>query len=369
MKTRVFMGFVSAVVATLLLAGCSQPAAAPTQAPPASTKAPATVQPASALTQAVEPTKPAAAAPTPTVASAATTGFPEKGKSVSLIIPWPAGGGADVAARVLAVPLEKELGVPVQIVNKGGAGSQVGLSDLAVAKPDGYTICYANLPTTPAIYFDEERKAVFARKDFQTVALHSVDPYGVGVKASSPYKSIADLVEAAKVNPEKVKIGVFGRTDPGNMAAVQLQQASSTKFATVMFDGAAPTITAVLGGHVDAAFVALSPMLAQVKSGELRVIGVMDKEESPFAKGVKTLDAQGYKIFWVLSRGVVAPGGTPKPAVDALSAAIKRAMQSGDHNKKMEEMFQVPKYLDATQYGAYWDESEASVKPLMQLVR
>lgn len=362
MKYRfvLFLGVATAAVA-LLVAGCGQTAGPESKAPTAQPKA---TQPSGAA-QAATPAK-AAEAAKPTVEPAKKTDFPAKGRAVSLIVPYPAGGGSDIGARVLAPLWERELGTSVEILNKGGAGSQVGVTELARAKPDGYTIGYPNWPTIITMYLDSDRKAVFGRKDFQTVGLHLFDPIAVAVKAGSPYKSLKDLVDAALANPEKIKVSDTGLLSPDHLTILQLQRLTGAKFANVHFEGGAPAVTALLGGHTDAAFGGLSPFLPQVRNGELRVLATMDREETKFIPGVKTAEAQGFKLNFGLSRGFIAPAGTPKEVVGLLSAAMKRAMDKDEHKKKMDEMGQTPRYLDPDQFAAFWDSLETEVKPLVE---
>ena len=177
-RSKVFGLCVSAVASlALFAAACSSPAA------PAPTTAPA----APAAPKAAEPTKAPAAAPAqPTAAPAPKATYPEKGKAITMIVPFGAGGSTDIGARLLAVGMEKELGTPVNVQNKGGAGSQTGLTELAGAKPDGYTIGFANLPTANLVYSDPDRKANFSAKSFQPIGSQVVDPSAIGVAANSP---------------------------------------------------------------------------------------------------------------------------------------------------------------------------------------
>src|SRR5512139_2410738 len=134
------------------------------------------------------------AAPT----AAGTAEYPAKGRTITIIVPSTAGGGTDTATRMLAPILEKDLGVPIQIVNKPGASMQIGLSEVAAAKPDGYTLVMSVLPTAASIYLDPERKATFTRKNLQPIALVYEAPFCVWVLASSPYKTLKDVADAAK---------------------------------------------------------------------------------------------------------------------------------------------------------------------------
>lgn len=357
---RLFLSLVALLaLASFLVAGCSQSAASsPTQAPAASNKA-------------AEPTKaPAAPQPTTAPAPAKKVNYPVKGKAVMMIVPFDAGGATDIQARVLAPLLEKELGTPVEVVNKPGAGSQIGLTELAAAKPDGYTIGFAMNPTASTIYLDPERKASFNRKSFVQVAQHSADPQVVAVKGDGPYKSVKDLVEAAKANPGKVTATCGAIMGDNQLAVMLWEKQASVKFPVVnITTGGAALIATVMGGHTDFVVNSVGNFAPQVKSGELRVIGVMDKERSPFVPDSPTMAEQGYKVEMVSSKGVNLPAGTPQEIVDVLSGAVKKAMDSDEHKKKMADMFLTQKYLDANQYTAAWDDIENSVKPLLEEAR
>ena len=359
MKLPVANLAVALLLASLLALGCSQPAAAPTQ-PPASPSKP------TETTKAAEPTK--AAAPTATIASAKSS-FPQQGKSITLIVPWPAGGGTDISGRTLAAGLEKELGVPVQVVNKAGAGSQVGITELTQSKPDGYTLAYVSLPGGLVTYLDPERKAVYSRKQIQPVALHAVGPGTIAVKADAPYKDLTGFVEAAKANPNKLKVGLAGIMTLGHFEILQLQQITGAKFSLVQFDGAAPAMTAVLGGHVDAYISSMSDHLPHVKSGNARVLGVADTAPSKMLPGVKTFEEQGYKMTGYLSQGLIAPAGVPKDILATISAAAKRAMSTEEHAKKLEELGTEVRYKDTAEFEKFWDDLEASTKQLIPLAK
>lgn len=343
---------VAAISACLILAACG-PAAAPTQAPAAPTKAAAAAQ---------STTMPAQ----PTAAPAKKTAFPEKGKAISLIVAWPAGGGVDIGARMLAPLLEKELGVPIQIVNKAGASGQVGETELINAKPDGYTIGTTLVPGTITVYLDPVRKAPYSRKNFQPVALHVSEPAVIAVKSDSPYKTAKDLIEAAKAAPEKVKMSSSGIMSPAHLGVLVMEKATGTKFTIAQFEGAAPARIALLGGHVDANVGWGADYLPQVKSGDIRLIGIMDKERSKFYPDVSTMQELGYNITWASSRGYCLPAGTPQEVVDVLAAAFQKTINSDEHKQKAADAALPLKYMNPSQFGTYWDETEGVVKPLIQ---
>jgi len=367
---RLFLSFAAMVaLASTLLTGCSQATPpTPTQAPPTTSKA---AEPAKASAPASAPTAAptAAAAAAPTSVPAKKVDFPEKGKTLSLIIGYAAGGGADIAARILAVGLEKELGAPVQVVNRAGAGSQVAISSVQTAKPDGYTIGYANFPNMITIYQDPERKATFTRKDFLPIAMHVTDPMAYAVNADSPIKNVQDLVNAAKGNPEKIKVGHSGILSNEHLGYLQLQKATGVKLGIVAFDGAAPEIAALLGGHIDVAGGGFSSFLSQAKSGNARIIATFANEGKQFGVDVNTMDEQGFKGYFALSRGWFVPAGTPKEVVDSLNAAFKKTMNSEEQKAKILDIGQVTQYMDPAQFSSYWEGMEASIQPLMELAK
>ncbi len=341
-------------VVSLVVVGCSQssPAPAPTKAP--------------------EPTKPAVAQPTPAPAAQPTSAVAPTQKAswkpdrpVSIIVAWAAGGTNDIAARILAPFMEKELGTSVQVVNKAGAGGQVGFTDIAQAKPDGLTLGLMVLPPAINVYMNPAVKPQFNRDSFIPIAAFALEPMIMGVKTESPYKSAKDLVEAAKANPEKIKVASTGISATTHMQVLALQKAAGVKFARVQFDGDSQAVAALLGGHVDVASVSPAGMLSQVKSGTIRVIGYCSKDPLKFYPDVKGFPAQGYDVDIPVSRGIVVPKGTPQEVVDTLKVAMDKISANPDFNKKAEEAGLVTRYMDQAAYIKHWDQMDAMVKPLL----
>ena len=304
-------------------------------------------------------------------AVATAADFPAKGKSITMILGTSAGGSTDVGARILAAALEKDLaatGTRIQVENKPGAGWQIGLTALARSKPDGYTIGFTILPQTITNYLDPERKAVFERKSFQPLGMQVVDPGVIAVKATSPYKTLKDVIDAAKANPNKLKASATGILSDDHLAVLQLQKLTDTKFAIVQFDGSAKAMTALLGGHTDVYFGNVGDTFPQAKAGEVRVLAVLDDDESKFLPG-KTSFSQGIKLESSSSRGLSAPAGTPKEIVDFLAAAIKKAIADPEHTKKMDEQGLTVRYMEPTRMEKYWADMEEQIKPLMSIAK
>lgn len=351
----------------VLLAACSPAAApAPTAVPAKPTDAPKAAAPTTASAPAAPTTAPA---PQPTAAPKAPA-WPEKGKTLTIIVPNPAGGTNDLTSRIMAPFLEKELGISVNIVNKSGAATQTGITELALSKPDGYTIGNTALPGTLTVYLDPDRKAAFAKKDLAPIANHNVDAGAIGVKADSPFKTLKDLVDAAKKDPKGLKAATDGLMGSDHMATLQFEKVAGVDFTLVHFDGGAPASTALAGGHVDLRVGKVGSLLSMVKSGQVRILGVMDKKKSALVPDAETLETQGYKgYYWYNATGFSAPAATPKEVIDILSAAIKKTLDNEDQKKKLDELALVPMYMNPDDYSKYWADYEEIVKPLIPLAK
>lgn len=359
---RLLISIAAAMVAvSVLVTGCAQSSPAPIP-----TKVPAAVP-----TKAAEPTKtsaaPAAAQPTAALA-ARKVDWPEKGKTITIIVPFGA-GAADSQARIMAAFLEEELGIPVQVVNKPGAASQTGLTELAKSKPDGYTVGLTPLPTAYNTYLDPERKAAYGRKDLVQVANQVVDPEAIGVRADSPYKTLKDLLDAAKARPGELKAATAGLLGNDHLGILLIGQTAGVKLNPVHFDGGGAAVTALLGGHVDLGVHTIGAFAPSAKGKKARLLAVMDRERSKFFPDVPTMDELGYKGQMGSYRGFSVPAGTPKEIVDILSAAIRKGSETEGVKKKMDEMMLPQRYMDAAEYTRYWDEFEAQAKPLLEIAR
>ncbi len=351
-------------VVTLAVTACTTaaPAPAPTSAPaarateapkPAATSAPA-AQPAATAAPAAQAAAPAVGKP---------VDWPKK--SIQMIIPWDAGGSTDVGFRMIAPLMEKTLGQPIEIVNKPGAGSQVGIAELAKAKPDGYTIGNISAPAVQTIYLDPDRKATFTLDSFDPIGLHVFDPGAIYVAADSKYKTLKDVIDDAKANPEKIKASTTGVLGDDHLSILSFQRATGVKFAVVHFTGSAPVQTAMLGGHIDVAFNNVGDFMSQVKGGKMRAIAILDKQRSRFFPDVPTAEEQGIKLYSSSSRGLAAPKGTPKEIVWAISQAMQQAMKDPEVSKKMDEAALTQQYMNPDEFSKYMKDFEEQVKPLI----
>ncbi len=345
---------------SLAVAGCSQAAPAPTP-----------VQPTAAPTKvaAAEPAK--AAEPTKTAAPATKKiDYPEKGKPVTVIVPWPAGAqGNDLWGRLVSSYLEKELGTPFQVVNKPGASSQIGMTELARAKPDGYTLGCTSTITTVTTYLDPERQAIFTRKSFQPISVVGMEPVGLYVKADSPYKTAKDLFDAVKANPGRIKIGDNGAKSPTHLTGLAIAKAAGVQWTSVHFDGDPANTSAVLGGHTEGGVTGIPGQVPLHKSGQIRILGYTSKNQAKLVPDVKPLPSQGYDVDVQLSRAFVAPAGVPKEIIELLDTTIRKMTASAEFQKKAEEAGLMLEYMNTEQFAAHWDDLDAKSQPLIELAK
>lgn len=336
----------------LLVAACSSTPPAPTPAP---TQVPA--KPAPTTAAAAPAAGPTVAPAQPTTAPAAKIDFPTK--PISMIIPFPPGGSTDVGGRIVGALLEKELGQPVQVVNKGGAGGQLGWTDLALAKPDGYTIGMINLPHLPAVVVDPTRKAAFKQEDIVALASQALDPTQVAVAGDSPYKTFKDLVDDAQKRGKQIKVGIVGIMQDDEIGYLQTAEAAKFNLQPVRFDGAGPAITALLGGHIDVTFCTVGDNYVQAKSGKIKVLAVLDKERTTkFFPDVPTMKELGYgELLSASTRGFAVPKGMPEPIMAKLEAALLKVMRSEDHVKKIEDAGQPVKIMERAEFTKYYNNS------------
>ncbi len=293
--------------------------------------------------------------------------WPARGKTMTLIVGFAAGGSSDVGARILAGGLEKVLGTKVEVQNKPGASGQLGYTAIARAKPDGYTFGVATLPGIMVSCLDPDRKAAYTKDSFQPVALQVVDAGILAVRTDSPYKTLKDVIDDARARPKKVTITTTGIQTGDHFEILELQKAAGVQFAIVHFDGGSTAMTALLGKKVDAYVGNIGDIRSQLSAGEIRVLGVMDKEESPFVPGAKTFTAQGVPVVGGSLRGYLLPAGTPRPIVQKLSAAIKTALESPEVKSGLDKLGLRVRYLGVEDYTAMWNDYASSVKDLIPL--
>ena len=292
-------------------------------------------------------------------------------KPVQLMVAYPAGGSTDIAARILAAIAEKDLGQSIVVVNKGGAGGQVGWTEMARVKPDGYYMGFINLPALNTVILDPDRKAAFGIDAFVPVINQVLDPGIIWVKGDSPYKTLKDLIDAAKKNPQKISAATTGILSDDHLAILMMEEAApGAMFRIVHFEGGAPVMTAVMGGHIDCAFDNVGSVFRRIKTGELRALAVMDTQRSPFIPDVPTMPELGYKtVISSSTRGIAVPKGTPQPVVKRLEQSLKKAIDDPEHLKKMQEAGLQLRVMLGEEYAKYYRDLHAKAAKYTEWAR
>jgi tripartite-type tricarboxylate transporter receptor subunit TctC len=252
---------------------------------------------------------------------------------IKVVVPFAPGGGTDVIARTLAQEMAKDLGVSVIIENKPGAGTIIGTQSVAASAPDGYTLLmgtFANA-VNPSL---NARLPYEAHKDFSAVALVARSFNIVVVNPASPIKSIADLIAAAKAEPDKLSYGTYGTGTSAHLAGELFKHMAKVNLTTVPYKGAAPAITDLIGGQIQVMFTTVASCASLVAAGQLRAIAVTSAERSPAFPQLPTVSEAGVPGYaaeaWY---GLYAPANTPPDIVDRLNKSAAKAVQSAAFKK------------------------------------
>ena len=252
-------------------------------------------------------------------------------KPIRLIVPFPPGGGTDIAARTVANKLSETLRWTFVVENKPGAGGNLGVEQAVKSPPDGYTLVIgqtSNLAINPALY---AKLPYDPLKDLSPIALIVSAPVALVVAANSPYKSLGDLLAAARRDPGAVTFASPGNGTVSHLAGELLQRASGVKFTHVPYKGAAQAMTDLLGGQVQSFMSSVPSALAQIKGGRLRAIAVTSAKRAAEMPEVPAIAESGYAGFDATTwYGLLAPAGTPAAVIKRLNAEVNRALGMPD---------------------------------------
>jgi tripartite-type tricarboxylate transporter receptor subunit TctC len=247
---------------------------------------------------------------------------------VRIVVPFAPGGGTDVIARTLAQEMAGDLGVTVLVENKPGAGTIIGTQAVATSVPDGYTLLmgtFANA-VNPSL---NAKLPYDPNKDFASVALVARSFNIVVVNPKSPIKSIADLITAAKAEPDKLSYGTFGVGTSAHLAGELFKNMAKVNLATIHYKGAAPAITDLIGGQIQVMFTTVASAASLIENGQLRALAVTSAERSPAFPQVPTVAEAGVPGYAAESwYGLFAPAKTPVAVIDRLNKSAANAVQS-----------------------------------------
>lgn len=255
---------------------------------------------------------------------------------IRLIVPQPPGGGTDALARLLAERLQPVLGQPVVVENRTGAGGNIGTELVARARPDGHTLLLTtNTHVTNVAFFS--KLPYDPVKDFEPVSIVGSVPFVLGVNAASPYRTVKDLIDAAKARPGALAYASGGPGTPHQLAAELFKAMTGTDFIHVPYKGSTPAMVGLLGGEVAMSISAINSMLPHIRSGRIRALAVAPAQRTPLLPDVPTIaeavPLPDYNIdIWY---GVLAPAGTPKAIVNRLGQEINKVMNDASVREKL----------------------------------
>ena len=277
-------------------------------------------------------------------------------KPVTLIVPFPPGGVADIVGRPFADALSRELKTPVIIENKAGAGGGIGIGFVAKAKPDGYTLLLAlsSISILPAADKVIGRPPLYQLDQLTPIARLTADPTVLAVRADSPWKTLQDFVDDARKRPGAINYGSSGNYGTMHIPMEMFAQSAGIKLTHVPFTGAGPAVVALLGGTIDAAASGPSTVIQHVKANKLRVLASWGDKRLASLPDVPTLAESGYDVVFFQWSGLFVPTGTPEPVIAKLREAARAAAADTRFVGALAAVETPIQYLDAPDMQKFW---------------
>jgi len=294
--------------------------------------------------------------------AAPAVAFPDK--PLELTVLFGAGSAADLLARKLAELAAKDLGQPVAVVNRTGAGGALGYTHVRGQSPDGYALVWNSNSVSTAYHAGNMK---FDYTAFAGVAALTSEPVSLAVKADAPWKDIGELIAYAKANPGQVRLGNSGRGSFTHLMAVAFENRTGTKLTHVPF-GRELAVTTVLGDKIEASVQLPAEIMAQVTGRQVRVLAISGERRLPSLPDVPTLKESGVDLTMSLWRGVAVPKGTPEPVVARLERAFIQAAQSAEFRDFATRMGAVVEVRGAKDFDAFLARDDRDIATLMEQI-
>ena len=293
---------------------------------------------------------------------------PYPDRPITMIVPFPPGGVADLTARPVAEALTRMLKQPVIVENRAGAGGGVGMAYAAKAKPDGYTLLMAlsSISIIPEADRILGRAPMYQLNQLVPIARFTADPTVLAVRADSPWKNLDDFIAAAKKNPGGIPYGSSGNYGTMHVPMEMFAANAGIRLLHVPYSGAGPAVVGLLGGNVDAISSGPSTVVGHVKAGKIRVLASWGEARHPALPDVPTFKELGYSIQFSQWAGLFVPAGTPEPVQARLRGAARAAVQD-EMMKNIFARIETPlQYLDAPEFAKFW---EGDARMLAEIVK
>jgi tripartite-type tricarboxylate transporter receptor subunit TctC len=306
----------------------------------------------------------ALAAVLPGAAVMAQADYPNK--PVEMIVPWPAGGGTDVVARVYADVARGYFAQPILVVNRPGAIGSIGFSEAAAARPDGYKVVMATPELLIAPYLNIGRASY---ENFVPIARINADPAAITVRTDAPWKTIEEFMTHVRANPGKVTLSTSGSGAIPDLAALALEEKTGVKFTRVPYQGEAPAIQAALAGQVDATVVAPGALSAHVRADKLRVLAVTAARRIAEFSDVPTFRERGMDVAIGTWRGLMVPKGTPPEVIQQWRDLTRKITADPRFQETLKKQNVNMIYEDGDAFTAVLRQDNETFKRLVPLIQ
>ena len=301
-------------------------------------------------------------------AASAQEAYPSK--PITIVVPFPPGGVADIVARPAADAMSRYLKQPVVIDNKAGAGGGIGMGLVAKAKPDGYTLLLAlsSISILPEADKVTGRQPLYALDQFVPIARFTADPTVLAVRSDSPWKTLSDFIADAKRRPGAITYGSSGNYGTMHMPMEMFAHAAGIKLLHVPYTGGGPAVVALLGGNVDALSTGPSTVIQHVKAGKVRVLASWGEKRLASMPDVPTLSENGVPATFFQWSALFAPAGTPEPVLARLREAARVAATDAAFVSALAAVETPVQYLDAPELQRFWETDARKLAEAVRLV-
>jgi tripartite-type tricarboxylate transporter receptor subunit TctC len=291
---------------------------------------------------------------------------PYPNRNITMICPWAAGGGTDAILRALSAAAERQLGVTITVENRTGGAGAIGHAAIKNARPDGYTL---GMITFELNSLPQQGLIDFTYQDFDPIIRVNADAATLTVKADAPYNTVREFVDFAKANPGAISIGNSAPGSVWHIGAGLLANETGIEVKHIAFEGAAPAVTALAGGHIQAVSVSLAEVKSQLDAGNVKVLGIMDTRRSNLYPNIPTFIDQGYNLTYYTWRGIAVPKGLDPAVRQTIVNAFTAAMEDPQFVTAANNMNLNRAFLPPAEFASFLRENFDSVTRTLRETR
>ncbi|HWE18888.1 MAG TPA: tripartite tricarboxylate transporter substrate binding protein [Hyphomicrobiaceae bacterium] len=291
-------------------------------------------------------------------------------RNVTIVVPFAPGGLADIVARPLAAHLEKQFKQPFIVVNRGGAGSGIGIQSVAKAPADGYTLLVSlnGISTLPAIAEATGKPGMFTREEFAPIARIVADPCVIFVQKDAPWKSAGELIADAKNRPDAILYSSSGVYGPTHLPTVMLELATGTKLRHLPTTGGGPAMQALLAGSVHLFFTVPALAMEHVGAGLLRPLAASSPKRLPVLPDVPTLAELGFDVEYLAWAGLFTAKDVPAEIRKSLDAAVAKIAADSEFREGLAKIGNTLAYQGAEEFGQWWEKDSARLSQIIHAI-